>query len=237
MPLHRNNSFADRVIEFNNSLVFNGKLPEGISIMNPFKENPKIIPLSSSFYKKYYNDNNPRYLILGINPGRFGAGLTGICFTDPKRLQEKCKIKFDGELAHEPSSVFIYDMIDAYGGVAKFYGRFYINAVCPLGFTITGKNGKPKNYNYYDSKILTGSAYNFIIKSMKAFFQLGIQTDVCFCLGTGKNEKFLVNLNNEMGFFKEIIPLEHPRYIMQYKLKSKQYYIDKYLNAFKKVTK
>jgi uracil-DNA glycosylase len=68
-------------------------LPQNIKIMNPFKENQKIIPISSSFYEKYYNDNNPRHLILGINPGRFGAGVTGIPFTDTKRLADKCGLK------------------------------------------------------------------------------------------------------------------------------------------------
>ncbi len=75
---------ADRIIAFNKQLDFSGNLPDGISIMNPFKENDTIIPVSSAFYQKYYNDNNPRHLILGINPGRFGAGVTGIPFTDPK---------------------------------------------------------------------------------------------------------------------------------------------------------
>lgn len=75
--------------------------------MNPFQENENIISISSSFYKKYYNDNNSRHLILGINPGRFGAGLTGIPFTDPKRLESNCNIKFNGALAHELSSVFV----------------------------------------------------------------------------------------------------------------------------------
>jgi len=49
--------------------------------MNPFRENPEALIVSGKFYKKYYNDNNPRFLILGINPGRFGAGVTGIPFT------------------------------------------------------------------------------------------------------------------------------------------------------------
>jgi hypothetical protein len=55
---------------------------------------------------------------------------------------------------------------------------------------------------------------------------------VCFCFGTGKNERFLRKLNDEHGFFKKIIALEHPRFIMQYKAMSKQVYIDKYLAAF-----
>jgi hypothetical protein len=59
-----------------------------------------------------------------------------------------------------------------------------------------------------------------------------METDICYCFGTGKNEKYLRSLNDEFGFFKRIVALEHPRYIMQYKSKSKQFYIDKYLEAF-----
>jgi hypothetical protein len=43
--------------------------------------------ICSSFYQKYYADNKKRSLIIGINPGRFGAGVTGIPFTDPIRLK------------------------------------------------------------------------------------------------------------------------------------------------------
>jgi hypothetical protein len=79
-------SFAGKIIAFNRQLNFSGKLPAGIRIMNPFQENVEIMNLSAKFYRKYYNDQNRRHLILGINPGRFGAGITGITFTDPKRL-------------------------------------------------------------------------------------------------------------------------------------------------------
>ena len=101
-------TFADKVIAFNKSLDFNGKLPKGISIMNPFKEEENVLKISSLFYKKYYNDTNRRYLILGINPGRFGGGLTGIPFTDPKRLEKYCNIKYSSHRAHEPSSDFVF---------------------------------------------------------------------------------------------------------------------------------
>jgi len=228
--------FADRIIRFNRQLEFTDALPKGISIMNPFKD--KIVDqISSSFYKKYYSDNNERHLILGINPGRFGAGITGIPFTDPKRLIEKCALNFEGELKHEPSSAFIYEMIDAYGSIEEFYSKFHINSVCPLGFTSINNKGKEVNYNYYDSRALTEIMYQFIIQNIEKQISLGIITDTVFCFGTGKNENFLRKLNDEKKFFKNIIALEHPRYIMQYKSKSKQFYIDKYIKAFREIDK
>ena len=89
---------------------------------------------ANSFYTKYYSDNNKRILLLGINPGRFGGGVTGIPFTDPVRLEKVCGIKNDFQKKQELSSVFIYEMIEAYGGAEKFYKQFYISAVSPLGF-------------------------------------------------------------------------------------------------------
>src|SRR3569833_2031670 len=103
--------------------------------MNPFRENEHALELSTGFYKKFYNDNRQRHLILGINPGRHGAGYTGVPFTDTKRLQSDCGIKYDGKETHEPSSVFVYEMIDAFGGPKEFYSKFYIHSICPLGFT------------------------------------------------------------------------------------------------------
>ena len=228
-------TFAGKVITFNKSLRFTGKLPPGIRVMNPFRENKNSLTVSSAFYKKYYSDNNRRHIILGINPGRFGAGLTGIPFTDPKRLVEKCGLLYSGTPAHEPSSVFIYNMIDAYGGAEKFYARFYINSICPLGFTIKNSLGKEVNYNFYDSKALTDAAHDFIICSIKKQIALGIDTDICFCLGSGKNEKVLLRLNETHGSFNKVAALEHPRFIMQYKSKYMQEYIDKYLTAFSMV--
>lgn len=230
------NSFADKIIAFNKSLHCKGSLPTGISMMNPFKENKNVLPLSTTFYKKFYNDTRLRHLILGINPGRFGAGVTGIPFTDTKRLVEKCQIKYDGKETHEPSSVFVYDVIEAYSGAASFYNNFYINSICPLGFTATTTAGREINYNYYDSKELTNAVYDFIIASIKKQISFGINTDTCICFGNGKNEKFLRRLNDEHGFFNNIIALEHPRFVMQYKSKTKQLYIDKYIAAFHTLT-
>ena len=224
--------FSEKIISFFNDLDFTGSLPEGISIMNPFRDNPEIMPVISSFYRKFYNDSGPRKIILGINPGRFGAGVTGIPFTDTKRLAEKCGLTIHGLNTFETSSVFVYEMIDAFGGVEKFYDSFFISAVCPLGFTSRSKNGKELNYNYYDSSKLIIAVKDFIISSLTEQLNFGIDRDVCYCLGTGKNYDFLLKLNAENKFFENIIPLEHPRYIMQYKSRQKDYYITKYIDSF-----
>jgi hypothetical protein len=226
-------TFADKAIHFNKQLKYTGgALPSGIRIMNPFEEFEQTMKIVETFYHKYYNDNKQRHLILGINPSRLGAGLTGVPFTDPKRLRKECGIPYEGRVTHEPSSVFIYEMIEAYGGSETFYKDFYINSPCPLGFTSVDLNGREKNYNYYDSKELIGAVRDFMVESLHKLIDLGVNTETCFCFGTGKNEKFLAKLNEEHSFFKKIIALEHPRFIMQYKNKQKEFYIDKYLAAF-----
>jgi len=229
-------TFADKAIQFNRDIRYTGKpLPPGIRIMNPFQEVSYTMDIVNTFYHKYYNDHHPRHIILGINPSRLGAGLTGIPFTDPKRLMSALRIDYAGKMAHEPSSVFVYEVIEAFGGPESFYSKFYINSPCPLGFTSIDKFGRETNYNYYDSRELINAVQGFMVESLQKLIGLGIETDTCFCFGTGKNDKFLSKLNKEYGFFKKIIPLEHPRFIMQYKSKSKQFYIDKYLSAFDSV--
>ncbi len=224
-------TFAERVNQFNSNLKLDIALPDGVSALNPFEENSPGKHLSTKFYQRFYNDNEPRELILGINPGRLGAGATGIPFTDTKRLLSHCNIECDFHL-HEPSSVFVYEMIDAFGGAEKFYKRFLFSSVSPLGYIKINEKGRETNYNYYDNSQLQNSLMPFIIDSMRRLIALGINPKKVYCLGTGKNFKFLQNLNIDYQFFNEVIALEHPRYIMQYKSKNMSKYIQKYLDAF-----
>ncbi len=226
-------NFGDKVLMFYKNLTFRGALPSGIEVLNPHKDNRQVPLIAKQFYGKFYRDNLKRNLILGINPGRLGAGATGIPFTDTKRLRDACGIDVYGFQTHEPSSVFVYETIDAFGGAEAFYSRFYISSVCPLGF-ISVKDGKEVNYNYYDSKALEKSIASFALQTIKEQLDFGINRDVCYCLGTGKNYTFLTKLNSENNLFEKIIPLEHPRYIMQYKSAQKNTYIDKYLSELNK---
>jgi hypothetical protein len=227
-------TFGSRVISFCKEVDYQGSLPAGIAVMNPFRTNPDIIRVITQFYNKFYGDNRPRHLILGINPGRFGGGVTGIPFTDTKRLREKCGLSIPGLETFETSSSFVYDMIENYGGTEKFYSEFYINSVSPLGFVSKGKGGKEINYNYYDSRALKYAIWDFAVENIKKQMEFGINSDICFCLGTGKNYKCLLEINSGHKLFDRIVPLEHPRYIMQYRSKQKQLYIEKYVTELKR---
>jgi hypothetical protein len=227
-------TFADRIITFYSSLDFRGELPGGISVMNPFRDNPEVLKVASQFYRKYFSDNNERHIILGINPGRFGAGVTGIPFTDTIRLKSGCGLEIPGLRSFETSSVFMYDMIKKFGGPVKFYSSFYISSVIPLGFTFRNEKGREVNYNYYDSKKLTEAIRDFAVSTINEQLDFGISRDVCFCLGSGKNFSFLSKLNSELKLFGRIEALEHPRFIMQYRSKKKDFYIDQYIGKFQK---
>jgi len=216
-------TFAADILLFIKKLRFPVELPNGIEVMIPF-EDPATRQACESFYKKFYSDHDQRRMIIGINPGRFGGGVTGIPFTDPIRLQNNCGIENSWAKKQELSSLFIYDMIEAYGGVTDFYHQFYITAVSPLGFTQSGKN-----LNYYDDKLLQDRIKPFVIDCFNQQLDFGIDRKVAFCLGDGKNFKYLSTLNAEQHFFETIVPLPHPRFIMQYRLKKKQAYIDQYL--------
>lgn len=216
-----------KILEFFETLP-SLKAPRGIEVLNPYR-NAAAWKLVQSFYNKYYSDNNPRTLMLGINPGRFGAGVTGISFTDPIRLETECGILNHLIKKPELSSDFVYRMIHAYGGVKKFYSHYIISAVSPLGFTKGGKN-----INYYDEKKLEEVVRPFAIDCMNRIFQLNIDRSRCYSIGEGKNFKFLQGLNKENGWFKEIIPLAHPRFIMQYRRKQLQKYLNVYVNELGK---
>lgn len=225
-------TFADKIIKFNRDLNFKGRLPRGIRVMNPFRDNPDINSITEIFYRKFYDDNKKRKIILGINPGRFGAGVTGIPFTDTKRLSEICKIKIDSFSTHELSSVFIYDMIDKYGGAKKFYEDYYINSVCPLGFVELNPKGNWINLNYYDNEDLFKAVKQFIYRSIEKQIDFGIDTDVCYILGS-KNAEVFKKINDEKKYFGSVVSMHHPRYISQYKLKSKDKFISDYLHKLR----
>lgn len=224
------NTFADKTIDFNIHLHYSGALPADFRVINPYLDNPETLVVMEQFYRKYYNDNDVRKFVIGINPSRNGAGVTGVPFTDTKRLESICGIKMKSAYTHEISSVFIYDMINAYGGAINFYKRFYINSPFPLAIVRKTKDGKWLNANYYDDPALLYMVKDFMIMSLQKHISLGLNTAKVFILGK-KNAKFITKLNQEAKLFDQLIVLDHPRYIQQYKSRDKLLYIDNYILA------
>lgn len=212
-----------RIIDFLSKLPTPKNIPKGVAIMHPYQDSG-VMRLVRDFYSAFFHDEVKRTGLFGINPGRHGAGLTGIPFTDPKRLRDHCRI--DNILnSHEPSSEFVYMVIDRMGGPSAFYKRFFISSLCPLGFTAEGKN-----LNYYDRPDLQKAIEPYIVKTLLQQIQLGLHKQTAVILGAGKNLKFIERLNVEHGFFGRIIGLPHPRFIIQYK----RHFLDDYLDIWER---
>ena len=188
-------NFGEKILDFIKALHFPVKAPAGVEVMNPFQD-AAILALCTQFYEKFYADACKRWMIIGINPGRFGGGITGVPFTDPIRLESVAGIPNSMPKKQELSSVFIYEMIQAFGGLESFYKNFYFTSISPLGFT---KNSK--NLNYYDDKLLQETVKDFAVDCLYRQLDFGILREVAFCLGEGKNYHYLSKLNNEQKIF------------------------------------
>lgn len=221
---------AAAILDFCKTLRPDFALPDGISIMNPYEE-ATAWRVATTFYEKFYSDTRPRVFIFGINPGRFGGGITGVPFTDPIRLQEKCGIPNDWKKQAELSSIFIYEMIDGYGGVDAFYGRHFITALSPLGFTRHGKN-----LNYYDDKELLRASEPYMVECIRRQLATMPAASTCGCLGEGENFRQFSRLNEKYHWFREIVPLPHPRWVMQYRRKKIADYVGVYVEKLKGIS-
>jgi len=254
---------ADRLLRHVLSFSLKGtKLPRGVGVLDPFHgpHAEEVRRIVTAFHRKYYSDEHPRTLMLGINPGRLGAGSTGLSFTDTKRCESDLGIPVQGLRTHEPSSDFFYRMVRAAGGPEAFYSQVYVHAICPLGFVEetsarshavvpAGNQQRPQgpfhetlrrsaiNLNYYDNKALEQAVTPFVEQWLRALVHCGMRTDTVLCIGTGKNTAYFNKLNDRLGLFEKIIALEHPRYVMQYKARSINEYIDKYLSALENARK
>lgn len=216
-------SYSERYFNFLEQLDFPESLPHGVEILNPFKVQ-ETYALARSFYDRFYSDDNERLFLIGINPGRFGAGITGVPFTDPIRLQEKCGV--DNILAkrQELSSVFVYEVIDTFGGAEAFYKHVFFTSVSPLGFVKDGVN-----INYYDIPEVRDVLEPYMVKSLQQQIEMGAIKSVAYSMGKGQNFKYLTYLNKKYHLFESVEPLPHPRWVMQYRLKRKQEFIDEYI--------
>jgi hypothetical protein len=124
-------TFGARVYDFYSRLE-SPRVPRGVAVMNPYAS-PRTRKYARAFLSKYFDDDRARTLILGINPGRFGAGITGVTFVDPIGLARDHGIRHDLAEHPELSATFIALVVELLGGPKEFYRRFFLSAVSPLG--------------------------------------------------------------------------------------------------------
>lgn len=220
------NTFADRVLRFWQELEPPAIATPGIDLLDPYGSEPTAAAMRA-YYSRLYNDPRPRIFVFGINPGRFGAGVTGVPFTDPIALAVDCDIPNPFPPKRELSSIFVYEFIRHWGGIERFTSSFYISAICPYGFVRDGKN-----INYYDERSLQEELRPYIIDTLHEQIRIGAGRDVAIVLGGGKNARFFRDVNAAEQFFSNVIPLDHPRFIMQYRRRRLGEYLDRYAAAF-----
>ena len=216
-------SFAKKVIEYYKHVSTPTNLPKGVEVLYPF-DDPEVIRIVEEFNMTYFDDASPRTFLIGINPGRFGGGATGIPFTDPIRLKEVLGIENSMDPKAELSSKFIYQMIERLGGYLQFYKKFYFTSVSPIGFVMKGKN-----LNYYDIPALQEALESYMVEELRKQISFGANP-IAFSLGMGKNIAYLKKINAKYRLFEEVRPLPHPRWVMQYRLKR----IDEFIDLYKK---
>ena len=214
-------AFADRLLAFLTGFPAAPLLPDGVQALNPYPVEPTR-GLLTRFGQRYYADAEPRVALLGINPGRFGAGSTGVAFTDPAALALHCGIANELPRRPELSSQFVYQLIGALGGPAAFYRHFYLGSLYPLVLLRQGRN-----YNYYDSAVVTKALWPAMQASLRQQVELGLRRDVAVSLGR-RNGEFFTKLNNELKLFERLIVLDHPRFLMQYKRRSVPDFVAEY---------
>lgn len=219
-------SFATRLLHFLTEFPLPSVLPEGVAADSPYSE-PAVLDLLTRFSTRYYAGPAPRVAVLGINPGRFGGGRTGVAFTDPTALANDCGIAHDlPRQRRELSSSFVYQVIAEMGGPAAFYQHFYLGSVYPITLLRHGLN-----YNYYDAPDLIKALWPDMQLSLRQLVaEVGVRTDVAVCLGK-QNALFMNKLNKELQLFDKIIVLDHPRYLMQYKSKDTAANVAHYVEA------
>ena len=224
-------TFSKQILDFYFNLPKELPLPNGVEIIYPFN-NVETKRVMETFFNKYYADNRPRTYLVGINPGRLGSGITGIGFADAYHLDKYCDIPNSFDKRVEISAAFMFEVIEAYGGVEKFYKDFFFTTVMPLGLL-----RNDKNYNYYDDLETQTVLEPFIEETLLKQMSFPQAKPDIICVGQGKNLKYLKAFNDKHHCFNSIEVVPHPRWVMQYRRKEKQKYIDTYLEAFESMMK
>lgn len=219
--------FGKSVETFLLGLRIASPLPNGIEVLQPYSDR-EVRRVVREMCATFYTDEPQRIALWGINPGRFGAGLTGLSFTDPYALRNDLGIDSTIDGRREISAEFVYRVIDAYGGPSTFYRDVYMSALSPLGF-VRGTT----NLNFYDDVELQDALTPQIQRWTKKQISFGLRSDVTVVLGTGKLKHYMEQHVKAQCGFSKVLYLEHPRFIMQYRRKSVEDYVRKYVETIR----
>lgn len=219
--------FGRFVEHFLSKVTVGIELPADVEVLRPYTD-PEVQRVLGLMCRKHYAGTHPRVGVWGINPGRFGAGVTGLSFTDPWAVEHDLAIPTTLEGRRELSAEFISRVIAAYGGPQEFYRDVYMSALSPLGFTRHGVN-----INFYDDPQLATTIRPKIIEWISAALKAGVRRDVTIVLGAGKLRSYMDrHIRTSVGI-DEVIYLDHPRYIMQYRRRDVDAYVELYVETIR----
>ncbi len=217
--------FANSIATFLCTVQLDVDLPAGFEVLNPYAD-AEVRRVVVEFCKRYYSGDHRRQPIWGINPGRFGGGVTGLSFTDPVSLSTHLGIGTTIVGRRELSAQFIEQVIDAYGGPQTFYRDVYLGALSPLGFVRQGVN-----INFYDDKGLSADIAPFIQRCLETQIRAGLVQGRALLLGSGALVAYVRRFLPAVYASTTIVALDHPRYIMQYRRRHIMEYVARYVDA------
>jgi uracil-DNA glycosylase len=171
-----------------------------IGILSEFLDNKNNI---IEFHKKFVQPNSPKIVMCGINPGRRGAGITGIPFIDTNSLSKM--LPDISNPKSEKSAKFFFSIIEEFG-INEFYRNIHVTNMSWFGFYKLD-NGTNVNYNSLPTDI-----QNVLIDKFVEEMDL-INPDVILPIGDIVNWELLYNLKLKNRLYAEIGPrLYHPAY-------------------------
>ena len=217
--------FGSNLAKFLCAATIDFELPPGFNALVPYSD-AEVRRVVNEFCSRYYAGSQKRLALWGINPGRFGAGITGICFTDPLSLTGQLEIPSTLTGRRELSAEFISMVIDEYGGPTAFYRDVYLGALSPIGFVREGKN-----INFYDDKTLANTIVPFIRYNLQTITSFGLQSKAAILLGSGSLQAYVQKYLSDHFTEMKVLALDHPRFIMQYKRSSVRDYVKRYVDS------
>ena len=172
---------------------------ENISILKGFVNNIDNVRL---FYEKVYSNirKNP-IVFCGINPGRNGAGITGVSFFDNTSLSKIITSVIDDNNP-EPSANFIWNVISTYGKEI-FFKNVYLTNICWFGFIKSGKN-----FNYHElPESIQSKFFEGFIEEMES-----VQPHIIVPLGKKVYNDLIKMKQNDIFNWNISDRLNHPRW-------------------------
>ena len=88
-----------------------------------------------------------------------------------------------------------------------------------------------KNINYYEMKNWRNDLLPAVEKELEKHLSWNVNRSKVISIGRGENAKVLKEINDRRGWFEEVVALPHPRWILQYRRKRKDEFLEEYLRA------